>query len=1093
MRYLITLLLIFFITQVKATHVMGGEITWKCQGGSYVFELVFYRDCNGAEINTVSETIEVWNHPSITQIQVLFNSRTDISPFCTPVVGSPPALACGTGTSGGNGVGAFEKITYRSNPILLPGTPPPAGWIFTAKNFSRSAAITNLVNPSNFGITISAYMFPITGGATGCVDSSPKFLQEPFLVSCAGSPYIYNMNVVDPDLDSIAIQFGQPLNNFTGAFNPPTNPSLLAYENGFNFSSPTPDATFDAGNIPATINSQTGELKFNSNTVGNFVVKVLVKSFRNGQLIAQVEREIQIVNMNCIPGNNPPAIAGPFGGLFETTVNAGDLVNFNLASTDVELLQDGSPQNNILTASGLMFGTNQTSITGCGTIPCATLNNATPTTGVQGSNTTFNWQTSCDHLVNQYGIVAQEVPYHFVFKVQDNFCQVPKITYATVTIKVRNQGVVQSPEINCIETAANGNLTIRWTPPADPTNSFDSYRIRRLNAPVIATINNLATNSYTVTGTTGIQDFYIETVSGCNGNVVLSSDTVQNIVLTLINPTDGTAVLNWNDPVTPYNANLNPFYHILREHPAGVWTVIDSVAYGTNVFKDTIDICNAFLNYQIKLPTSTCAFTSNIKGDTFEDMITPDIPVISAVTIDTLTGDVTIVWNSNGQSDTYGYIVYQTDQNGILFELDTVYGINNTTYNFGQNPNDGPLTFSISAFDSCFTNTVPATFQTSAKSPLHTTVFTKYTYDICGQIAKITWSKYLGWEQVDRYEIYGNIDNAGWVLYGTTNQTSFQIPISGSGNYQFVIRAVNSLGVESFSNQISVVAIFPSTPAFNYTRVATVNQNSVIIRHYMEVVGGVKEVSLERKNKYNVFVQIAKQPITAETTTFVDSEVQTDRFSYEYRVKIIDSCGNFGAIANEVKTILLEIQSDEVQMLNNLSWNAYEGFNGSVTKYNIFRSFNGTYSWPPLATVSANTLFYQDDLNAEANFNGKVCYYVEAIESMNAYHFSEQSMSNEACATFEPLIYIPNAFTPGGLNPIFIPVVSLNNPQNYRLTIVDRWGQIMFSTTDMYEGWDGTMGINHHLAETGLYMYVLQVRDGDGEELTKRGHVSLLK
>lgn len=1093
MRYLLAILLISFITQVKATHVMGGEITWKCQGGSYVFELVFYRDCNGAEVNTVNETIEVWNHPSITQIQVLFNSRKDISPFCNPVLGSPPALACGTGTAGGNGVGAFEKIIYRSNPILLPGTPPANGWIFTAKNFSRSNAITNIVNPSSYGITLSAYMFAIPGGTTGCVDSSPTFLQEPNLVSCAGSPYVYNMNVVDPDLDSVNISFGHPLNNFSGSFNPPGNPILLPYEAGFSANSPTPDASFNAANVPATIDSQTGELRFNSNTVGNFVVKMVAKSYRNGILIAHVEREMQIVNMNCIPGNNAPVVAGPFGGLFETTVNAGDLVNFTLASTDVELLQDGTPQNNILTASGLMFGTNQTSTTGCGTIPCATLNNPTPITGTQGTNATFNWQTDCDHLVNQYGVVAQEVPYHFVFKVQDNFCQVPKITYVTVTINVKNLAVVQPTQINCIQTAANGNLTINWTPPADPTNSFVSYRIRKVGSPVLATITNIATSSYVATGGGGIEDFYIETVSGCDGNTILSSDTVQNIRLTLVNPSNGTAVLNWNEPVTPYNTNLNQYYHILREYPAGTWSVIDSVPYGTQVYKDTIDICNAFLNYQISLPTTTCAFTSNIEGDTFEDMLTPDIPVISSVTIDSLTGNVIITWNVNGQDDTFGYIIYKTDQNGILFEVDTVYGINNTFYNYGPGGGNGAVTFSVSAFDSCFTNTVPATYQTSAKSPLHTTVFAKYTYDVCGKKAKITWSKYIGWANVDRYEVYGNIDGTGWALFGTTTQLNYQIPITGSGNYQFLIRAVNGAGIESFSNKISVVAIVPTAPSYSYTRVATVNQNSVVIKHYMEVVGGVKEISLERKNKSNVFVQIAKQAVVAETTVFVDNEVNTDRYSYEYRVRIIDSCGNSGPVANEVKTILLQIQSNDIQMVNTLSWNAYQGFEGSIVRYNIFRSTNGVYTWPPIATVSANTLFYEDDLNGLAGFEGKVCYYVEALESMNRYNFAEISQSNEACTVFEPLIYIPNAFTPGGYNPIFLPVVSLINPTDYRLTIIDRWGQVMFSTTDIYEGWDGTMGINHHLAQTGLYMYVLQVRDGNGQEVTKRGHVSLLK
>jgi hypothetical protein len=51
-------LLAFFIsltTASRASHVMGGEITWQCTNGNYVFTLVFYRDCNGAEINIINE------------------------------------------------------------------------------------------------------------------------------------------------------------------------------------------------------------------------------------------------------------------------------------------------------------------------------------------------------------------------------------------------------------------------------------------------------------------------------------------------------------------------------------------------------------------------------------------------------------------------------------------------------------------------------------------------------------------------------------------------------------------------------------------------------------------------------------------------------------------------------------------------------------------------------------------------------------------------------------------------------------------------------------------------------------------------------
>jgi len=129
LRILLLVLLVCRAFVADATHVMGGEITWRCNGNGYVFELIFYRDCNGVEVNTISENIEVWNHPTITQIPVAFVSREDISPVCTPVAGSPQPLDCGAGANGGNGIGAIEKITYRSAPIVLPGVPPAGtGW-----------------------------------------------------------------------------------------------------------------------------------------------------------------------------------------------------------------------------------------------------------------------------------------------------------------------------------------------------------------------------------------------------------------------------------------------------------------------------------------------------------------------------------------------------------------------------------------------------------------------------------------------------------------------------------------------------------------------------------------------------------------------------------------------------------------------------------------------------------------------------------------------------------------------------------------------------------------------------------------------------
>ena len=56
-RILLLLLLAFTCYNIQATHLMGGEITWKCiksgaNAGSYVFEVKVYRDCQGVAIST---------------------------------------------------------------------------------------------------------------------------------------------------------------------------------------------------------------------------------------------------------------------------------------------------------------------------------------------------------------------------------------------------------------------------------------------------------------------------------------------------------------------------------------------------------------------------------------------------------------------------------------------------------------------------------------------------------------------------------------------------------------------------------------------------------------------------------------------------------------------------------------------------------------------------------------------------------------------------------------------------------------------------------------------------------------------------------
>lgn len=1090
------LLMLAFQFKAKASHIRGGSITYECIGGNYVFQLIVYRDCNNAELSNISQQLEVWNHPTLNNITLNFISRTDISPAGTEVVGGPQCYHCGTGAGGGNGLGAIEKFIYRSAPVNISGVPPANGWIFTFDNFSRNGSITNLQTPDNYGITLVATIFNVGNTNNVCVDNSAQFLQEPHFVSCAGKPFTMNLNAVDPDLDSIAISFAQPLDQIIGAtYNPPTDPQNVPFVTGFSANSPTPNATMNPGNITAQVDPSSGEITFTSFTTGSFIIKLKARSYRNGQLISEVENEVQIEITTCLANNNPPTIIPPFAGLFETTVVAGDLVNFNLTSVDPEFLQDGSAQQNFMNPTGLLFGTNSTSTTGCVIPPCATVSSAPLIIGTQGSTTNFNWQTSCDHVVNADGTGLDVVPYHFVFRVQDNFCPVPEVVYATVIINVVNPNIIQAPAIECIQGNATSDFTLTWQAVTDLGGSFVEYQIHSLQDGLLATIPTIGTTTFTHTGVTQATDYFITVVSGCNGNTSRNSDTVSCIYLEVDDLNPGTAALNWNKPTVNPLPGMAANYDIYREYPAGVWTLVGTTDYNTTQFSQEIDICDIFLNYQIVLANSPCDFSSQIEGGNFDDQTPPTIPIMSQVTIDTLTGETIITWNQNDKPDTYGYLIYVVDPlTGFLVELDTIYGIGNTSYSYLENYTGGAMTYTVAAFDSC-PSTTGAPFNLSARDPnFHSTIFVTSSIDICSNGATINWTNYLGWTNgVQNYEVYVKPTGALWSLETTTSSNTYDFQGIPGQTYDFVIKATNADGRFSFSNIETIQILGAPTPNYSYIHTATVEADEHVEIHYtFDPNGKVSKIILERQKPDGTFEVLEEIENPSSSTIFVDEDVEVDALSYTYRLMYYDSCGNQGTYSNIGKTILLEIQTDDTKLINYLTWNAYQDFNGSVTGYGIYRGIDGVFNGPSIAFVNSAQRSFVDDMN-DWEFTGEVCYLIQAVEGSNIFNDPRFSYSNIACAVVEPLIYIPNAFIPTGINNIFKPVITNFDSQDYKMTIFDRWGQVIFQTTNYLEGWNGRFDNVHGEVEAGTYVYMVEVHDGGGSEHMTRGHVTLIR
>lgn len=93
--------------------------------------------------------------------------------------------------------------------------------------------------------------------------------------------------------------------------------------------------------------------------------------------------------------------------------------------------------------------------------------------------------------------------------------------------------------------------------------------------------------------------------------------------------------------------------------------------------------------------------------------------------------------------------------------------------------------------------------------------------------------------------------------------------------------------------------------------------------------------------------------------------------------------------------------------------------------------------------------------------------------------------------------YVPNAFSPNqdGYNDVFLPnFSSACSIQSYTIRVFNRWGGLVFESSDVQQGWDGK--VKGTAAPQGTYFYAIQYAEpGDSapELLTLAGEVALLR
>lgn len=139
-------------------------------------------------------------------------------------------------------------------------------------------------------------------------------------------------------------------------------------------------------------------------------------------------------------------------------------------------------------------------------------------------------------------------------------------------------------------------------------------------------------------------------------------------------------------------------------------------------------------------------------------------------------------------------------------------------------------------------------------------------------------------------------------------------------------------------------------------------------------------------------------------------------------------------------------------------------------------------------TVATSTL-----QNPSFMYPDPICYQVNlAVTSVDG---CVDSTTEDICIDPDVSIYVPNTFTPNqdGLNELFVPITVGIDPDKYEFWVFDRWGNLIFYSDELGEGWDGKVMGNSDLCQEDTYVWKVKCVDVLNKKHNLIGHVNLIR
>ena len=569
----------------------------------------------------------------------------------------------------------------------------------------------------------------------------------------------------------------------------------------------------------------------------------------------------------------------------------------------------------------------------------------------------------------------------------------------------------------------------------------------------------------------------------------------------------GDVELHWTNP-PPNACGLFVGYVIYVRNPGAgppppVFQVLDTITNinATSLFhlgaNGTIADWEYFIISVYDCPGYT--FTSS---DTVQEVVF-QIPSLDYVTV-LPNGSTQINWTPNTSPQTAGYHIYELVGSSLFNPLDTIPGINsNSTTVSNIDPTTGSIEIAIEAYSNC--GGISTSINTANS---HNTIYLSVNANACNAAIELSWNNYINWPDNPDYELLVSLDGGTPTVVQTfVDLFSVGSPAGSINPYQYdvsglsgdtIVLYINAIhpvtGVRSSSNRVVLPFSIVKSIAYNIIERVSVNANGgVDLDYHIDTSANLNKVTIEKSTDGSTFNPLDTIAIAqlSGINNYTDATANTTSTYNYYKITANDDCAS-AEISGTVRPIWL--QGSLSNGVSHLSWSDLTIPGATVSTYTIYR-FDANNNRLPLSTEQSSVFDYDDFVKDEITDDGQYCYIIEA-DYFITLPFSGQtkqltSTSNILCLNLPPVVYIPNAFAPNGVNKFFKPVLLFRNVKTYQFRIFDRWGKELFFTENQIAGWDGNN--NGETLPMGGYTYYLKIETLHGDLLEEKGVVFLVR